>query len=286
MGLDRSVLEQLWIYVTDLVEGDLGQSWYTGQSVSRDLLNRAPATLELITIALVISLIVATLVALYATTMGGRTIHRATRSYALVAGAIPEFALGLLFLFVFFTQMSLLPGPVGRGQFAAQAGIARQTGFLVIDSVLQGDMSALIEYTRYLILPVATLVVVAGGPMLKMLFNSVSNVAESGYMQHARASRLRLVDQAKYLLRAGAPPALNLSGSLYGYMLGGAVLVETVFAWGGMGQYVVQAISTSDYAAIQGFVIVAATFVAGVHLTVDVIQRLIDPRLLDEGVAR
>jgi ABC-type dipeptide/oligopeptide/nickel transport system permease component len=282
LGLDKPIWEQYFTWIGDLLHGDLGVSFFTGNPVREDITDRFPITLELITISLIASLLIMIpLAILSARQTGGmisRWANRTVFGYGLLAGAMPDFWLGLILIFVFYTQIGWAPAPLGQ----LDAGIAkpdRITGFLTIDSLLTGNLEAFQSAVRHLLLPVATLVFVYGGPILKMTRQTMAGMLDSPYVEHARALGLSEFKVLAYAFRNSLPPAITITGIIFGYLLGGAVLVETVFSWGGFGQYAVQSVLNADFNGIQGFVIVAAIFSIIIYLFVDVAYVLIDPRI-------
>jgi ABC-type dipeptide/oligopeptide/nickel transport system permease component len=282
LGLNKPIWEQYVTWMGDLLHGNLGVSFFTGNPVRDDITDRFPITLELITISLIISLLIMIpLGILSARQTGGavsRWANRTIFSYGMLAGALPDFWLALILIFIFYTQLGWAPAPLGQ----LDAGIAapdRITGFLTIDSLLRGDLEAFQSAVRHLALPVVTLVFVYGGPILKMTRGTIAGMLDSPYVEHARALGLSESKVLFYAFRNSLPPVITMTGIIFGYLLGGAVLVETVFSWGGFGQYAVQSVLNADFNGIQGFVIVAAIFSIVVYLLVDVAYVLIDPRI-------
>lgn len=278
MGLDRPLLEQFLLYMRDLTRGDLGTSWVTGNAVTDDLLVRVPATLELITLGLLISLLVGIPIGIIAAIGRGRAAKKGTATYGLLAGAIPDFWLGLILVYVLFYLLGWAPSPLGRLDLAVAAP-DRITGFLSVDSLLTGNWPAFRSAVAHLVLPVVTLVFVYMAPIVKMTRSTVEQVYESEFVEYLRLQGLSERTIVRRALKSAMPPVITIVGVLFGFLLGGAVLVESVFSWGGAGQYAVQSIVSSDYAAIQGFVLFAAAFTLVVYLLVDLAYFAVDPRL-------
>lgn len=278
MGLDQPVHVQYINYLRGAITGDLGNSWYTGQPVAKDLVQRFGATFELTSVSLAIVVVVMVPLGLYA---AGRTSHIANlvRTYGRLAGAIPDFWLGLLFIYVFYYRLGWAPVPIGR----LDVGIPefdRITGINTLDALLSGNWVAFASTTAHLLLPAVTLAIVYGATLLKMTIQAIEGVLQEDYIRVARSKGLteRLI-LTRHVLRAAIKPMATTLAVTYGYLLGGAVLVETVFSWGGLGQYVVQAVFNADFAAVQGFVLVAASFTAGVYLVLDLLYMIFDPRI-------
>ena len=280
LGLDKPVHEQYVEYVGNVFTGDLGQSFFTGNAVTEDLLQRVPATLELITISFILVFLIALPLGVISALPYRQLqpVRRVVQGYGLFAGSFPEFWWGLMFIFVFFFKLGWAPPPLGRIS-PLVAAPDKITGFITVDSLLTSDWPAFKSSVTHLILPVSTLVIVFAGPVVKMAQTMTEEHLRSEYVRFAKACGLPTSVIIRYAVRNAAPPVLNLGGFLYGYLIGGAVLVETVFGWGGAGQYAVDAIKRTDYVAIQGFVLVAALFSVLVYLIIDLIHMLLDPRV-------
>jgi peptide/nickel transport system permease protein len=264
--------------VGNVAHGDLGTSIFTSNPVLSDLLERAPATLELITWAMILTILVGVSVAIAATVWRGGVIDFASRIYGLAAGAIPDFWVGLLLIFFLFSLAGIAPAPFGRID-AMLPPPERITGFYTVDSVLTGNWGALGSAAARLALPVLTLTIVNAGALMKLTRTVFSDIYRSDFIRHARACGLPERVIVRSALRNSLPPIITLIGFLFGFLLGAAVLVETIFAWGGLGQYAVQAVTNSDYPALQGFVLVAAAFILLVYMAVDIAYEFADPRI-------
>jgi peptide/nickel transport system permease protein len=148
-----------------------------------------------------------------------------------------------------------------------------------VDSLLARDWEALRSALAHLAMPVLALAFGVAAPIMKMTRTTMSTVLQGDFISHARACGVSSAVIARYALRNTLPPVITIIAVLYGYLLGGAVLIENIFAWGGIGQYAVQAVVNSDYAAMQGFVLVAAAFTLIVYLVVDLLYLAVDPRI-------
>lgn len=282
LRLDKPLPQQYIAYLERLLHGNFGRSWVNSSEVSHDLLVRAPATLELITAGMSIVLVVMVPIALVSASPSrgwlARAMRRISFGYGLLAGALPDFWLGLVLIFVFFSTLGWAPGPEGR------LGILdlppeRITGFYTIDALLSGNFSSFVSALSHLALPAITLAFVYGGPIFKMVRSSMEAALRSDFTTYAEGLGLPRRTILRWAMRNAAPPAIVVTGVVAGYLLGGAVLIETVFNLNGIGQYAVQSITTADYAPIQGFVLVAAVFTMLVYLLVDLLHFMIDPRV-------
>lgn len=278
LGLNHSVWVQFADYVRHIFQGDLGISIFTSNPVTADLLERAPATLELIGYSLVLMVIVALVLAIASAVWHGGFIDIFTRVYGLAAGAIPDFWIGLLLIFFFYSVLGWAAPPFGRLD-AILTPPPYVTGFYTIDSLLAGNLETFRSSIGHLILPVLTLVIVNAGALMKMTHSIFSGVWHSEFIRHGRASGLPELRLVRMALRNSLPPIITIVGFITSFLLGSAVLVETIFSWGGLGQYAVQAVINSDYPALQGFILVAAAFVLIVYLIVDILYELADPRI-------
>lgn len=278
LGLNDTVWEQFLRYVGQVAQGDLGTSIFTSNPVTVDLLERAPATLELITYAIVLTLLVGVTLAVVSVVRQGGVVDIGSRVYGLAAGAIPDFWVGLLLIYFLFYVLEIAPAPFGRIDAFVSAP-ATVTGFYTLDSLIAGDVEAFRSSAARLALPVLTLAIVNAGALMKMTRTVFADLYRSEFVRHARACGLPERAIVRSVLRNSLPPIITLVGFLTGFLLGAAVLVETIFAWGGLGQYAVQAVINSDYPALQGFVLVASAFILVVYLVVDILYELADPRI-------
>lgn len=278
LRLDLPIYEQYFYYLADLVKGDWGTSTSTGQPVLTDLAQRFPATMELITSGLVLAVVIGVSLGVITARSGGGIADKATFMYGMLAGAIPEFFFGLLAIYLFYFRLHLFPTPIGRLD-PGMPPPTHLTGMYTMDSLLSGNWPALKSSVSHLGLPVLTFLFVVTGGIIKTTRQAVVRVMDSNFVNHLRASGFPESMILPAAFRTGLPPVLSYIGITYGYMLGGAVLIETIFGLAGMGQYSVQAIIRNDYLAIQGFVFLSAVFLLGIYLVVDVITVLIDPRI-------
>src|SRR5262249_45602904 len=198
--------------------------------------------------------------------------------YGLLAGALPDFWFALIVIFVFFYKLGWVPGPVGQLDLTVSIP-PHITGMYTLDALLSGYGPALRPAVLHLILPVATLTAIYMPLVMKNTRSTMEEMLASDFVIYARAAGLSRVMQLRYALRNSLPSVVTIIGILFWFLLGGAVLVETVFAWGGLGQYAVQSVVNSDYAPLQAFVLVTAVFTSIVFLLVDLGYFLLDPRI-------
>lgn len=278
LGLNLSLLEQYRLFWVKLFHFDLGKSIYTGQTVLEDLADRLPATLELITVSMVGAVVLGILLGIIVAMWPNKVFDRIVDLYGRATGSIPDFWLALVFVFLFFVTLKIAPAPVGRLSIG-DAPPERITGFYTVDSLLTGDFALFGEAVAHLWLPVMTLILVYMGNILKMMRSSMKNALSSPYIEYATACGLPSSTITRYAIRNAMLPVATVVTFNYGFLLGGAVLVETVFSWGGLGQYAVQSVIQSDYAPVQGFVLVVGMFMAMLYLLLDIVYALLDPRI-------
>jgi ABC-type dipeptide/oligopeptide/nickel transport system permease component len=278
MGLDKPIYIQYLIYVGNMLHGDMGDSWFTGKPVASDLALRAPATFELITFGLLAAIALGLFLGIAGALRPNGVIDRFAQVYGLLAGAVPDFWLALLVILFLFHYLHIIPPPMGRLPMILTAP-PTVTGFLTIDSLIAGNFEALRGALSQLAAPVMTLCLLNAGPITKMTRSAMRDVLDGDMIHYARGCGLPGRVIARYAFHNILPPVVTLIGFLYAFLIGGAVLVETVFSWNGVGQYAVQSIVNKDYAPIQAFVLIAGIFSLVVYLAVDVLYMLIDPRV-------
>jgi len=278
LGLDRSIPEQLAIYVRDVAGGDLGRSTTTGEPVLADLMARLPASLELTVTAFLLALVAGIALGTAAAFRPGSMIDHGCRLIGTAGASLPGFVVGLCLIYVFYVRLGWSPEPVGRLDGLLDPPSAL-TGFLLIDSAMAGDWTAWRSAAGHLVLPAATMALFALAPLARITRAAMIEVLASDYVRTARALDLPAgLVIVQYGLRNAAVPIVTTLGLIFSYMLGANVLVEKVFAWPGIGSYALDAVLSADYAPIQGFVLLVAASFAVVNLGVDILYGLLDPR--------
>jgi len=277
--LDRPFYEQFAFYLRDLAQGKLGTSYTTAQDVSTDLRQRFPATFELVTYAILLSILIALPLGVLAAIKKDSWIDQIARVVSVLGVSMPIFWLGLILLYIFFYYLDWLPGPVGRTG-SVLTSTQPITGFLTVDSLLRGDLGQFGQAWRALVLPCVTLAFVAMAPIARMTRATMAEAMQSDYVRTARSLGLPFrVVVFRYALRNALIPILTIIAAVYGYALGGEVLVEIIFAWPGLGLYSYNAILSSDFPAIQGFVLLVTLLYMMIYLLLDVLTAALDPRV-------
>lgn len=278
-GLDDPLPIQYLTYLQDLIAGDLGTSIRTRNEVTADLIARAPATLELALMAITIAALVGIPLGVYAAIRRGGRFDKFGRVTSSVGQSFPDFWLGLLLIIVFFVNLDVAPPPVGRlGILDVPPG--GPTGLFVLDGILTGKFDTAWTAFRHLILPSLALAIPAMGPLFRLTRNATIDVLASDYILFARAAGASGGNlYPRYVLRNAIPNTITLGALIFGYLIGGAVLVETVFSWPGLGLYAKNSLDFNDYASVQGFVLFVAVVYLLVFLLLDIVHSWLDPRV-------
>jgi len=278
-GFDRPVWVQYLAYLRALAHGDLGTSFVTSRPVSVDLAAFFPATMELTTWAILVAVALGVPLGVWGAVRHGSWVDHTTRLLAVAGVALPVFWVSLVLIYLCFYRWHLVPPPMGRLSPAIPPP-PTVTGFFVVDAALAGDRVALSAAVRQLILPVAVLAFAAVAPLARITRTSMLDVLGSA---HTRATRALGIPWRSvvwtYALRNAMLPVLTMLAIVYGFLLGGSVLVETLFAWPGMGRYAFNAISGNDYPAVQGFILYATGVYVAIFILVDLVSVWLDPRI-------
>ncbi len=277
--LDRPLIVQYGLYLRGLFTGDLGTSWESNRPVLTEIAERLPATLELVVLGMAAAVIVGVLVGFIAAVRRNGVVDHVLRVLTLGGISMPIFWIGLLLIYVFAFQLGWAPPPVGRLGLR-DARPESITGLLVLDSILQGDWKALRSAVSHLILPVLTIVVVAGSTIAKQARSSLVEVLESDCVRYARAMGLPRRKVWGMALHLVVPTIITFDALTFGFVIGGSALVETIFSWSGLGQAGIRAIVSVDFAVVQGYVLVLAIISVLVYLIADVIVGVLDPRAM------
>ena len=279
LGLDKPMVEQLVYYVRDIGRGNLGRSLTTGQPVVADLASRLPASLELTFVALALALLLAIPLGVLAALRPGSLVDHGVRLLCTLGVCVPTFVSGLLLIYVFYYLFGLAPDPTGRLDVFTTAP-PKMSGFLLVDAAFAGDGEAWRAAARQLVLPAITMALFVLAPLARITRASMIAVLGSDYIRTAEGlglSRGRII--VVYALRNGLLPVLTIAGIVFSTMLGANVLVEKVYSWPGVAAYALDALLSSDYAPVQGFVLLMATIFVIVNLVIDVLYGVADPRI-------
>ncbi|MFN4155787.1 MAG: ABC transporter permease [Paracoccaceae bacterium] len=279
MGLDKPLPVQLALYLRDVARGDLGKSMLTGQPVTKDIAQRLPASLELTIVALIIALSVAIPLGVLSALKAGSWVDHLVRLLCTFGVCMPTFVSGLLLIFVFYYLLGIAPDPTGRIDIFT-AIPPEITGYLLIDFAIVGDWQGWLSAASKIILPACTMALFVLAPLARMTRASMLAVLGSEFVRTARSVGIpdgRVI--ITYALRNALLPVLTIAGIVFSTMLGANVLVEKVFSWPGVASYTLDALLASDYAPVQGFVLLMAGIFVLVNLVVDILYGIVDPRV-------
>jgi peptide/nickel transport system permease protein len=277
-GLDRPLPEQYAVYVYRLVQGDLGESQQTRQPVRKDLSVFIPATAELALLSILIAALVGIGFGVVAAMRRNRPADHVLRVFSLVGISMPTFWLALVGVYIFFYRLNWVPGSdrLDPGVLAPE----HRTGLYTVDALLAGDWSTAQNAMHHLVLPALVLAAYNVGLLTRYTRSAVLEVITNDYVRAARAKGLpeRTVVR-RHVLRAALPSVITVLGLVFANVLTGAVLVESIFAWPGVGQYAYRSAVSLDLPAIMGVSLFVAVVYVSVNFVVDVLYGVIDPRI-------
>jgi len=279
LGLDRPMVEQLARYFKDIAAGDLGHSLVTGQLVSRDLRERFPASFELTFVAMLLALSFSIPLGIVAAIRSGSWIDHIIRFIGTLGVSMPAFVAGIVLIFIFYFKLGLAPEPIDRiDPFVLKP--PRVTGLMLVDSAMAANLPAFLSALTRLFLPALTMAVIVIAPLMRMTRASMIAVLASDFIRTARATGMSWwTVYVRYGLRNALLPVLTTIGFVVSYQLGANVVVEKVFAWPGVGSYALNSLLATDYAPVQGYVLLMACVYVVINTTVDILHALVDPRV-------
>ncbi|MCB9947629.1 MAG: ABC transporter permease subunit [Rhodospirillaceae bacterium] len=277
LGLDRPILEQYWIYISDVLTGDLGNSIVTRKPVLEEFLTLFPATIELAFCAMVFAIVIGLPAGIFAAVKRGSTYDHAIMGASLTGYSMPIFWWAILLILLFSVTLGWTPV---SGRIAVIYWIEPVTGFMLVDTLLSDESGAFRSALSHLILPAIVLGTIPLAVIARMTRSAMLEVLNEDYIRTARAkglSPLRVV--GIHGLRNALIPVITVIGLQVGVLLTGAILTETIFSWPGVGKWILESIRRRDYPTLQGGILLIATTVILVNLTVDLLYGVINPRI-------
>jgi len=274
-GLDKPLPQQFVRYVTDVLSGEMGVSLYSQRPVASDLLSRLPATFELAIAAIIVAILIGLPLGVVSALYRNSPLDQAVRLVTIAGLAMAAFWLAILLQLLFSMKLAITPV---QGRIDGW-GPDPITGFYTVDALLRGDWEMFGTSLRYLALPTLTLALPAAATIVRFTRAGVLNVLSSNFVFYQGAMGIpRRIVVWKYILRSALIGTLTQIGLVFGNLLAGAVVVETVFSWPGLGQFAYNSILQSDYNAIMGFTLITGSAFIVVNLLVDIAQAVLDPR--------
>jgi peptide/nickel transport system permease protein len=281
LGLDKPLYVQYLIYVGNVIHGNFGVSIKTHQPILRDLEVRLPATLELVLVSMVMAAILGIPIGVLSGARPNSLFDHASRLVAIAGVSMPSFLFGLLLQLIFFGYLHWLPlgGRVDRNTFLFHP-VHTITGFNLIDTVITGNWIAFLDSCVHFILPSMTIAAFSLALSIRMTRSTMIEVLEEKYILAARAAGLH--DRTilfKLALKNTIIPTISVLGLAFVYALTGAIIVEVIFSWPGMGTYVTDAILNLDFPVIIAVTLISTLFYVMVNLLLDLLQSSLDPRV-------
>lgn len=277
-NLDKPLYVQLYIFLADAIRGDLGNSFVKRAPVSKLIAERLPATIELALGALLFGLAVAMPIGIISAIKQNSAIDRLSMAGAFVGISMPPFWLGIILMLIFSVILRWLPV---SGRLDHTITLQSITGLYVLDSILTSNWPALVSSLKHLVLPSVSLGAAVAATVARILRSSMLEVLRQDYVLLARAKGVPHTKVIiKHALRNALIPTVTVVGLQIGVLLGGNMIVETVFAWPGLGRLVVQAIFARDFPLVQGAVMVYAFVFVIMNLIVDVLYTYLNPKIV------
>lgn len=280
-GLDRPLYQQFGLYLGQIARLDFGESQYSSRPVATDIRERLPATLELTTTSLLLAVVLGIPLGVIAAVNHNRWPDFLLRTLSVGGVAMATFWLAIMLQLLFSMQLGWLPlrGRISDGIIAPHG----PTGFLLIDSLLAGQPAVFWDALQHLILPAVTLSLGGIATITRFTRAGVLETLQKDFVLYERAAgypRRRMI--WIYVLRNSVVAAVTQIGLLFGALIAGAVVVESIFDWPGIGNYTVQAILTADYKVMLAVTLLIGVIYTAVNIVTDLVHGMIDPRLRDE----
>jgi peptide/nickel transport system permease protein len=277
LGLQKPLYVQYWLFLKRVAKFDLGETIWTRQKVSIEIMERFPATIELAVFAMMISSFLGIILGMISATKQYSWFDYSSMIGSLMGVSMPVFWLGLVLMLLFSLTLGWFPM---SGRIGVDVDLDTITNFYIIDAILTRHWAALKDALMHLVLPAMALSTIPLAIVARMTRSSMLEVLRQDYIKTARAkglSETKIV--LKHALRNGLIPVVTVVGLQFGILLGGAILTETVFAWPGVGKWLYEGVVKRDYMVIQGGTLVVATIFVMVNLIVDILYSIINPRI-------
>lgn len=276
LGLDRPLPAQYAEFAGGALQGDLGSSVRRDVPVWSELAATLPATIELTLASLLVAVVIAVPVAVVSAQRQGSLWDRGGSAGALFGISMPSFWLGIMLILLFAVTWNVLPA---SGRLDMGTGLQQLTGVVTVDALLQGNLPALRSALAHLVMPALALGAAIAATLVRVLRAGLLEVKGQDYVEALHARGLSSARVVRHMLRNALPATVTVMGVRIGTLLGGAIVVETVFSWPGVGRLIIDAIRERDYPVVQGSVLVLAVMFTLVNLFTDVIHAWLDPRV-------
>lgn len=276
-GLDKPLSTQYWVWLKQILHGDLGRSIVSNEYVTKEILERFPNTIELTMLAMIFAVVIGSIAGITSASRQYSVFDYSFMGVALFGLSMPVFWLGIMLMMIFGVYLRWLPI---SGRISMMISFQRITGFYLLDSLITGNFTAFISSLRHLILPSVALSTIPMATIARVTRSSMLEVLRQDFIRTERAKGLseRMVIY-KHAVRNAMIPVITVIGLNFGLLLAGAILTETVFSWPGIGRYVIDAVNMRDYPVVQGCVLFFALMFVIVNLITDIFYVYIDPRI-------
>ncbi|WP_428242602.1 ABC transporter permease subunit [Gynuella sp.] len=277
LGLDQPLPIQYLHYIKGVLQGDFGKSLVTREPVLSEFFTLFPATMELAFCASIIAILIGLPLGVIAAVRRGSIFDHSVMTVSLAGYSMPIFWWGLLLIILFSVTLGWTPV---SGRISATMWIDENTGFMLIDTLMSDEEGAFISALSHLILPSVVLATIPMAVIARMTRSSMLEVLGEDYIRTARAkglSRWKVI--AKHALRNALIPVITVIGLQVGILLSGAILTESIFAWPGVGRWLLESIHRRDYQVVQGGILIVATIIIVINLLVDVMYGIVNPRI-------
>jgi peptide/nickel transport system permease protein len=277
LGLDRPIVERFFVFIGNALQGEFGQSFFHRRPVIDVIAERLPATIELAVMALVIAVATAIPLGILAAVRRGSWIDKVATVGSLLGVSLPGFWFAILLIMLFAVHMQLLP-VAGRIGYASE--VSPITGFLLIDTLLRGRPDAFLDALRHILLPAITLGLPMAAILMRVTRTSMLEVLRSDYITFAEAKGLKRSRVLyRHALKNALIPTVTVAAIEMGSLLGGSMIVETVFGWPGLGRLVVESIFMRNYPLIQAAVLFYAVTYVLLNFVADILYTQLNPRV-------
>ncbi len=278
MGLDQPLITQFVSYVGDVVTGNFGTSVSTGKPVIEDLARVFPATLEMATLGIILGVLIGVPLGVFAAARRGSWLDQGIRVIGLLGYSVPAFWLGLVGLAIFYARLKWVGGP-GRVDIFYDGMVSPVTGLILVDSIIAGEWEIFGNAVWHLILPASCLGFFSLAYIARMTRSFMLDQLSQEYVTTARVKGVpeRLVIW-RHAFRPIRVPLITVIGLSYAGLLEGSVMIETIFSWPGIGNYLTVALLNADMSAVLGSTLVIGAVFIGINKISDVLYRVLDPR--------
>lgn len=277
LGLNEPLYVQYGLFLSRLVQGDLGRALRTNEEITVEIMQRFPATVELSLAAILIATMFGMLAGIISATRQYSVFDYASMILSLIGVSMPIFWLGLVLMIIFSLNLGWLPL---SGRLSYDIVIEPITHLYVVDSILTGNWAAFKDAVWHLIMPAFTLSTIPMAIIARITRSSMLEVLRQDYIRTARAKGLSLTTvYLKHGLKNAMIPVITVIGLQFGILMGGAILTETIFAWPGIGNWILNAVYARDFNAVQGGTMLVATIFVLINMVVDILYALVNPRI-------